>query len=255
MSKGKLLLRQISLNLFLVLIIIQPNLAATLKYDPPTQGMPSDRTDGGSRNHPPFPTTLQYDPPMRGAPGDRGDAGSRSPYDISAISPATNLGLTAAEYPTFWLYVPTRISSRLSIQLILRNENKQVIYRTTFEITQGKGIVNFRLPKTAPPLEIGRKYQWVFRSEDLTRYGWVERVALKPEIVSQLATATPRQRVLIFAQNGIWYETLTELAELRRTHPQDAEIAADWAALLQHRLVRLDKIVAEPFLPCCTPEE
>jgi Domain of Unknown Function (DUF928) len=254
MSKGKLLLRQISLNLFLVLIIIQPNLAATLKYDPPTGGMPSDRTDGGSRNHPPFPTTLQYDPPMRGAPGDRGDAGSRGPCDLLAVSPTTNLGLTAAEYPTFWLYVKSPISSPVSVQFILRNEQQQAIYRTTFEINQGKAIVNFPLPKTAPPLEVGKQYQWVFRCEDITRYGWVERVALKPEIVSKLATATPRQRVLILAQNGIWYETLTELLALRRAHPQDAQIAADWAALLQHRLVGLENIVAAPFLPCCTAE-
>lgn len=252
MSKHKMLLRQISLNLFAILIIIQPNLAATLKYDPPPRGAPGDRTDGGSHNHPPLATRLQYNPPMRGTPGDRGDAGSRGSCNFLVVSPTTNLSLTTSEYPTFWLYLSSPISSPVSVELKLRNEDREVIYRTTFEITQGKGIVNFSLPKTAPPLQIGKQYQWVFRCQEITRHGWVERVALKPEIVSQLATATPRQRVIILAQNGIWYETLTELIALHRAHPQDAELAADWVALLQHPLVRLEKIAAVPLLPCCT---
>lgn len=257
MSCQKLLLQQITLNLLLALTIVQPSLAAVLRAESSGDTSVSLKV-------------LEYEPPPRGAPGDRGDGGRRDPYDLVAMIPATNFGLTATEYPTFWLYVPTPPTSPIPVELVLRNEQQDEVYKTTFELVQGAGIVSFRLPETAPPLEIGKKYHWFFFCGNSARHGWVERFALKPELSSQLETATPRERILLFAKNGLWYETLTELAELRHQLNQlksllekattqerilyealtelDAALDADWAALLKHPFVRLDKIVSEPLL-------
>jgi Domain of Unknown Function (DUF928) len=270
MSNYKLFLRQISVNLFLALTIVQPSLAAprmgkmpirqeklTLEFNPTTRGAPSDRKDAGGRNHPPSPTRLEYDPPSRGAPGDRSDAGSRGSEELLALVPVNKYGWTTAEYPTFWFYLKRQASSPRTIKLELIDENQKVVYQTNLALNKTEGIMHITLPKTAPRLEIGKQYQWVLSSgnmdNEMHASGWIERVALTPELASQLQQAKPRERVLIFAKNGFWYETITELAALRRANPQDAQLADDWVALLQDPDVSLKDIIAQRLVPCCTP--
>jgi Domain of Unknown Function (DUF928)/NB-ARC domain len=230
-----------------------------------------------------LPEVLKYEPPLRGAPGNRGDASSRVPYDFLAIVPATNFGLTVAEYPTFWLYVPTPPPSSIPLELVLRDEQQNAVYRTTFELNREAGIVSFRLPEAAPPLEIGKKYHWFFFWDKVARDSWIERVAMSPELESQLKNATPRKRIHLLAKNGLWYESFTELAEFRcqllsqlenatlqertliyaenglwyealielagmREKKPVATVDADWEALLQHPLVRLGEIVSKPIV-------
>jgi hypothetical protein len=210
---------------------------------------------------------LEYEPPPRGAPGDRKDGGrrrfcpeTRKPF--TALGPATNWGETVAEHPTFWLYVPYQSAS---VELVLYDEENNYTdpYRTTFQVTEGPGIISFRLPPTAPLLKVGRMYRWQFfffcnptsQSDFLSVSGVVVRVEPSSKLMSQLEAAkTPRERVIVYAKNGLWHETLSELAELRRANPQDAELATDWAALLQHPVVRLEEMVSEPLVPCCTSE-
>ncbi|MCL1471890.1 DUF928 domain-containing protein [Argonema antarcticum] len=227
-----------------------------------------------------LPEVLKYAPPLRGAPGNRGDANNRIAYNFLAVVPVTNFGFTAAAYPTFWLDVPILPPSSIPFEMVLRDEQQMVVYRTTFRLTQEAGLVSFRLPETAPPLEIGKKYHWFLFWDKVVRDGWIERIALPSEMESQLENATPRQRILLLAQQGLWYETFTELAEFRsqllirlenatvqeRTliyaenglwYEAITELAglvtgvatlnADWAALLQHPLVRLDEMISEPM--------
>lgn len=280
MSKHKLLNSQILLNLFLALTIVQPSLAAVLttqssvvpktgkmpipqeksalEYEPPsTRGAPGDRQDAGRRNHPPLPTRLEFDPPSRGAPEDRGDAASRGSNDLLALVPVNQYGLTIAEYPTFWFYLKRQDSLYRTIKFELQDEDNKVIYQETFELTETEGIMNIPLPNTAPKLEIGKKYQWMLSyggmSNEMHAAGWIERVALTSELASQLQQATPRERVLILAKNGLWYETITELIKLHRVNPQDAQLAADWAALLQDPNVNLPEMIPQHIVPCCKP--
>ena len=138
------------------------------------------------------------------------------------------------------------------------------------------------MPPNAPHLETVKKYRWDFCCGNISRYGCIERVKMEPEIVFQLETASPRQRVLLFAKHGFWYETLTELvvlrdklfSQLQAANLEEglliyaendlryealaeltgcekisslATLEADWNALLQHPFVRLQEIVLEPF--------
>ncbi len=199
---------------------------------------------------------LNYDPPLRGAPGDRGDAGSRSPFDFMVLVPPQNTGITVAERPTFWLYVKTPLERPIPIELELRDQQENVIYQAEFELTQGPGIISLTLPQDAPALQSGQKYSWYFFSYEyeLYRFGELERITLSSEVKQQLATATPRERIMILANQGLWYETFTELAELRRAYPQDAELEAAWISLLEDPDVDLNAIVSQPLLGCCTSQ-
>lgn len=62
---------------------------------------------------------------------------------------------------------------------------------------------------------------------------------------SQLAKAALRDRVALYAANGIWFEALNTAGELRRRNPNDTS----WAALLQ--AVGLNNLANEPIVECC----
>lgn len=194
--------------------------------------------------------------PERGAPGNRRDSGHRdpNPCDFLVLTPEKNWGSTAAANPTFWLYIPHKIDSSLPLELVLRDVKYDVVYRQIFRITQGEGIVSLQIPKETSPLQVGNQYKWQFFCKNYSNDGWIARVALEKEVEEQLQQATPRERVLIFAQQGLWFETFTELAELRRKST-NAQLDKDWLSLLEHPMVRLQEIASEPLLPCCETQQ
>ncbi|MDP8934154.1 MAG: DUF928 domain-containing protein [Cyanobacteriota bacterium] len=265
MNQTKLLLQQAALNVLVALTMVQPGLAAMLA------------DTSGQRDL--LPQVLAFEPPPRGGPGDRTDAGSRDPHNFLALIPATNLGLTAIAHPTFWLYLPASLPDDIPFEFVLRDEQQEVVFRTVLELEKAAGIASFSLPQNSPPLETGKKYQWCFLCGNISRQGWVERVEMKPEILVQLETASLRERVLLLAKHGLWYETLTELVALRGKLLSQlqaatleerlliyaendlryealaelsgfekisslATVEADWEALLQHPFVRLHGIVS-----------
>ena len=57
------------------------------------------------------------------------------------------------------------------------------------------------------------------------------------------------QRVEIYAANGLWHDTLTTLAELRRDNAGNADIAAGWTELLES--IGLGHLANEAIGGCC----
>jgi hypothetical protein len=57
--------------------------------------------------------------------------------------------------------------------------------------------------------------------------------------------ATPSERVAIYAQAGLWYETVDSLLQLRRQYPNDKDLAEAWKTLLT--TVGLGDISSEPI--------
>lgn len=213
-------------------------------------------------------------PPNIGAPSQRKAGGSRGCSDVhvqnmqakekilTALAPEYSssqlvLGLTTQMRPTFWFYVPYK-SDSIYAKLVLEDENNQTIYKTPLKGTPG--VVGVELPSTFEGLKIGKRYHWYFNiycqqdNEFLTSVeGDVERKSLEPIVQSQLDKATPQQQVVLYAANGIWYEALTTLANLRRTKAQDALLASDWVSLLGS--IGLQNIAAEPIVDCCAIAE
>ncbi len=208
-------------------------------------------------------------PPNIGAPSQRKAGGSRGCSDVhvqnmqakekvlTALAPEYPtqlvLGLTTQMRPTFWFYVPYN-SDSIYAKLVLEDENNQIIYKTFLKGTPG--VVGVKLPATSEGLKNGKRYHWYFNiycqqdNEFLTSVeGDVQRKSLDPIVQSQLDKATPQQQVALYAANGIWYEALTSLANLRRTKAQDALLASDWTSLLVS--VGLQNIAAEPIVDCC----
>ncbi|GGA16275.1 DUF928 domain-containing protein [Okeania sp. KiyG1] len=189
--------------------------------------------------------------PEESRPGDRGDAGNRGddscpPIEkpLLALVPQTNFGYTLVSNPTFWLCIP---DDSKSINFTLMDEaTKHKIYQTKFNIESERGIISVKLP-SAPPLEVGREYHWAFvldygdGAEDLLVDGVVKRVTANDSLTSRLNSATTvMEKIDIYAENGLWHETITELGNLRRSHPDDVAIASRWNSLLQQDRIRFE---------------
>lgn len=206
--------------------------------------------------------------PSKGAPGQRTYAAARTDCpafekSMTALVPPTNIGLTISEHPTFWFYIPYQPTSANPVEFLLINDKNSTVYKTTLQLTSTPGIISISLPQNAPLLENGKKYNWLLsfmcdpanRLKDTFVKGYIERVSVNSNLKNHLEKAsTSRERILLFAENGLWYDALTLLAEERRKKPKDAQIAKDWKDLLlssEGDLTEIKNIVSEPIVSCC----
>lgn len=168
-------------------------------------------------------------------------------------------GKTIAERPTFWFYVPYSQTSLVSAEFVLQ-DGEDDVYRAPVTLPRTPGIVSIRLPSTLVPLKVGKMYHWFFKvnvdcaspPSNIKDYveGWVQRVTL-PSLTRKLKTATIKQRIALYAANGIWYDALTSVADLRLVD-SNALIKEDWTGLLQS--VGLSNIASKPIVQCCNFE-
>ncbi len=201
----------------------------------------------------------EADGSSRGRPSRRVGTGSRGecpPVEVpvTALIPNKNPGLTVEEHPTFWFFVPYQFSNISKGEFALQDEANNDIYRTSFSVLRTPGIVSLSVPSTVT-LKVNKSYQWYFKiycsQQNLTNpvfvHGWVEREALKPDLERLLqADSNARSRIAMYAQNGIWYSALTELAKLRFAEPKNTVFINDWANLL--RDVGLENLAQEPIV-------
>ncbi|MCP6761365.1 MAG: DUF928 domain-containing protein [Fischerella sp. CENA71] len=195
----------------------------------------------------------------RGRPNNRVGTGSRGDcpsLDLltTALIPEKNVGLTIDEHPSFWFFVPYRQKETPIGEFVLQNEADNPIYKTNFTLPNTPGVVKLTVPPTVT-LELNQNYQWYFKlycsqqklPNPIFVRGWVQKIAIQPNLKGLLKSATkPRQRVAIYAENGIWYSALSELAQLRLDDPKNPMLIKDWANLLQD--VGLADLASKPIV-------
>ncbi|BDA73737.1 hypothetical protein CAL7716_079030 [Calothrix sp. PCC 7716] len=213
-------------------------------------------------------------PPDRGAAGTRGGSASRgcsSDQPLMALVPVYEgtttqaipitqvWALTTAELPTFWFFVPHEKTSIKTMEFVLKDETNKpskTIYRSFVTPPQAPGIINIKLPSNLSALQVGKSYNWFLKlkvdcNSQLPAQleyveGWVQRVKPNSKLVSNLAGASPQQKVMLYAENSIWHDALTTLAELRLSKPKDAALMADWNGLLKS--VGLENLANQPLV-------
>lgn len=225
---------------------------AQLKF--PDNGAPTGRRKGGtSRDGCITPNT----PLTALVPGEETSVQVGTSFNYRSKS---FLASTVAEHPTFWFYVPDLPVSLSSSEFVLQDESEQDVYRTILTLPQKPGVISISLPKSPLySLEINQKYHWYLKvnCDQVQKTGgyfyvdgWVQRVALTPTLERQLNTAKSRQYV-VYAAHNIWYDALTNLAELRRTDSQNTVLAQDWTNLL--KAVGLQDLGQEPIVHALQP--
>ena len=150
-------------------------------------------------------------------------------------------GVTTAERPTFWFDVPCSLTDDMTAEFILQDDQGEVVYRVGSndfaDLAHTPGVIGLSLPSAIAPLKTDKIYQWSFsldcHSESpLSVQGGVERVPLDPTFADELASATPLEQAALYRENEVWYDAITELAQLRR-ELDDAAVSAAWADLLR----------------------
>jgi hypothetical protein len=225
---------------------------------PPAQALPQA----------PFQISLDFKVPDRGVAGTTAGGGTRgrclpdTKVPISLI-PKTNLGLTVSDRPSFFAYIPplSQTASQAPHRadfLLLGNDDQAVVYQASFDLPQKSGVVRYDLPADAPALKPGSRYHWYITLSCTTAVGpspsaegWVERVTLAPNLTKALKASEPSKRLALYAEAGIWHETLTLLADLQRQAPSNQAVKSDWRSLLKS--VGLESIAQEPIVHLAPP--
>ncbi|WP_333093890.1 DUF928 domain-containing protein [Microcoleus sp. Pol11C1] len=220
---------------------------------PSTDGKPSTES-GGPRFIQPREDIDDDRPPTQPRRPIRGGCASISQQGLTALVPKNKLGRTVSEYPTFFFYLPQTEAELATFTL--EDESGNQIYKQDVTIRNLSGVIGVNIPanQNVPPLEVGKSYRWNLtvicdsqdRSSDQIESGTVRRVEISADIRRQLDQADPRQKTVIYAENGIWQDALSTLAAARQANPNDAELAADWESLLDS--VTLSKIAKEPIV-------
>lgn len=166
-----------------------------------------------------------------------------------------DLTLTTEEYPTFWFYVPYTSEEATSGEFSLQDsEASEEYWRGEFELPGNSnqatpGIVSITLPKTVRPLELNRQYHWFFdlncptpetvsnqQTTAASVYGIVERRSpsdVNPDFEAELAQAThPLEMAGVYAKHGIWFDALTQFAQVRLDDPDNQPLNEKWRRLL-----------------------
>ncbi|MEG4068945.1 DUF928 domain-containing protein [Microcoleus sp. Pol11C2] len=172
---------------------------------------------------------------------------------ITPLIPESNIGLTLTESPTFFVYVSQPAAQ---VEFILLNEDEsEVVYETTLKNDKA-GIIGVSLSEKdqTKNIEVGKRYVWSFalacdpleRSGDYIVKGWMQRIEPQANLKNDLANPDPMAKVIAYAKNGIWYETVATLAEMRRLAPDDSRLTTEWTQLLQSQ--GLESIAAQPLV-------
>ncbi|WP_138500084.1 DUF928 domain-containing protein [Nostoc sp. PA-18-2419] len=211
--------------------------------------------------------------PAGGTPGgrvrggaSRGEGCTAATPDLTALVPftekdgVTNVwAQTTLERPSWFFYVPYTKDVVKAVQFVVREnsdskDSKEIYDGKSIVIRDKPGVIRISLPSNAPALALNKEYRWFFSincdQEQNAPWTYVEgviqRVNLNQSIAKELETAEPLKRYAIYAQNGIWYEALATLAQLREKNPKDSTLQAQWQNLLTN--INLADVAKEPLV-------
>ncbi|NEP11560.1 MAG: DUF928 domain-containing protein [Symploca sp. SIO2C1] len=139
-------------------------------------------------------------------------------------------------------------------------ENRRVIYEKNISLKDKiQGIISISLPETAlidadaeqDLLEVDKTYKWYLiiypdpqdPSARASTAGVVKRIAKEESLVQELAKTPELDHPKVYADYGIWIETVSSLAKLRERYPNNPQLEDDWRYLLES--VGLDKLISE----------
>lgn len=191
----------------------------------------------------PVSTKIVYKPPLRGAPAVRIDGGSRgngiSLIRLTVLAP-DHTGLTVQEQPTLFWYQSEPADVPFVLTLLVDKQAKPVL-QVKLPDAKRAGIQRLNLSDYHVTLSPGVEYEWVValvvdpesRSKDVVASGSIQRVEPSGSLAARLANSSKPDRPYIYAEEGIWYDALAELANLLETQPGNASLRAERAALLE----------------------
>lgn len=190
------------------------------------------------------PTSMPvYQPPLRGAPGGRVGGGTRGIGDevitLFALAP-NHTALTTQEQPTLYWFVSNETKHPIEVTLIIEAA-AQPLLEKRLPLPIQPGIHAIRLKDFNLHLLKATQYRWFValvpdpgrRSKDILAGGIIERIELPEAVRVKLSQSDQRNVPHIYAESGIWYDTIMALSELIEANPNDMVLRRQRAALLE----------------------
>jgi hypothetical protein len=212
-------------------------LAVTFSNPDDLSGSPPTDTNGGA--------TRQI--------SDQCAAARNAAISITPTPSNRHPALTVAAHPTFFVYVPPTTATTATFSL--QNNQREIHYQSSISLPKTGGILSVELPKSAPPLEVGKTYKWyveihcssAFDPDNPIVESAIERTVPSEDLTHQLNhSQTPIEQASAYSKSYIWYETLGTLATARKISPDDEMLAQNWQELLTS--VGLGSLASQPLL-------
>ena len=183
-----------------------------------------------------------YIPPTRGAPGGRVGAATRGPqrevFVLAVLAPDQG-GLTTSEQPSLYWFISK--STSLAVEFtVTDSQNVEPILETRLPSPITAGVHQIRISDFNIHLAPGAAYQWFVsivpdagrRSKDIMTGGIIERVEMPEALKGKIAQAAKSDLPSLYAEAGLWYETIAAISELIDAAPQDQTLRNQRTALL-----------------------
>ncbi|TVR09362.1 MAG: DUF928 domain-containing protein [Phormidium sp. GEM2.Bin31] len=222
------------------LFLTAPNLSAhaqsvgPVAFQPPTNERLPDSAGGATR---PASQKCRQDP--------------SSEHPLSALIPSGYVGLTTAEAPAIFVYIPP--TDATSVYFSLKNAQDEELYSEIIPIEESAGILQVELPATVVPLEVEQTYHWnlgILCNPVQTDLPWVSgvlrRVSPNHDVPPDFAHWSPLEQAAWYGNAGLWYDTLNVLAQEYRQTPENPQLLESWTNLLT--TVGLGQLAREAFL-------
>jgi hypothetical protein len=191
---------------------------------------------------PPAPQQVIYRPAAKSAPSVRVTGGSRGSGDatitLDVLAP-DETGLTTQEQPSLFWYQSKPAVAKFELTLLEENKVKPLL-QIRFDRSTNAGIQRLKLSDHNVKLAPNVEYQWVValvtdpdnRSSDLVASGVIKRIEPTAELKAKLAGASPSAMPGIYAEAGIWHDTLASLTDQIEAQPDNKALRQARADLL-----------------------
>jgi hypothetical protein len=177
--------------------------------------------------------------------------------------PTSNYGQTTATAPTLYWYLSNHGFSWARFELYAtQNLQPEPMpqYSKTLPLEGEASLHSVTLPSdgSLSPLEIGRDYLWKVTlicstlgpddeaadGSQRSIQGWITTVAPSAALQEKLGQTT--RKYDIYAEEGLWYDAVHDLAASRQQQFQDAQLESDWQDLLKETHLAAHPFAANP---------
>jgi len=173
----------------------------------------------------------RYRPPIPGAPMVRVDGHSRGPDDViltlTVLAPE-HVGLTTKEQPSLFWYQSKAAKMRFELT-IMEAKGIEPILEIKLQNAPSDGIQRLRLSDYGARLKPNVEYRWTVamivdpdnRSRDVVASGVIKRVDPPATLKDRLGKSSPAEVAFVYADEGIWYDSLEALSDEIENQPQN----------------------------------
>ena len=149
---------------------------------------------------------------------------------LTVLAPE-HVGLTTQEQPCLYWYQSQATKSRFELT-ILERKSVNPLLEIGFNSCTADGIQCICLAKYNIQLKAGVEYRWTVsmvvdpenRSKDVIASGMIKRIEPPATLTTRLAVASVADRPYVFADEGVWYDSLESLSKMIDDKPGDKKL-------------------------------